>query len=211
MLLRTILLLFLALPLLAFAQLTGEASATAVSTYVFRGLKVTDATIQPAVQLALGSAYATVWASQPVKSQQDREVDFTAGLNPKLSSVTLDLGVTAYTYQSAGTTWEQYAGVSTQVGDLKPSLTVYRDWTLKTTTYQGGIAYPQKLDENLTATPKASFGVVDGSYRYWEAGVELAYAVRSLTTFAGASYASSDVRTAKRDLVVGTAGVRLSF
>lgn len=76
------------------------------SSYVFRGIKCSDSSIQP--EIALGYAltdalgvYASVWATSPFESDDSNEIDFNLGATYAIAGFTFDAGYTHYWYTSS--------------------------------------------------------------------------------------------------------------
>ncbi len=76
------------------------------SSYVFRGIKISDSSIQP--EIALGYAltdalgvYASVWSTTPFESDDSNEIDFNLGATYSIAGFTFDAGYTHYWYTSS--------------------------------------------------------------------------------------------------------------
>lgn len=176
-----------------------------VSSYVFRGVKLAEDSIQPSIKVAMGSAYAGIWLSEPLDSEFDREVDFYGGYSFALSSAwALDVGATIYHYPeldtSSGaddTTVEGYVGLNGSLGGVTLGGYVYHDFTLEATTVQGSLGYGIPLGEKLSANLAGTLGYVtfDGGddYVYYGASVQFPYKISDQSTLTvGGSYANHD-------------------
>jgi uncharacterized protein (TIGR02001 family) len=163
----------------AIAQdLSLSADMTYTSKYVFRGVKVTEQSIQPSVELSTGDFYAGVWSNQPIKSGEDNEFDFYAGFGiPVNETIKLDVGATYYYYpdSDSGATFEPYIGVTGEIMGLSAGLYLYRDIDVKAWTTQGNLGYSFPIEAaGVSLDLGAYYGNVDGrneSYRYY--GVDL--------------------------------------
>lgn len=130
------------------------------SSYVFRGIKVSDSSIQP--EIALGYAvtdalgiYGTVWASTPFESDNSNEIDFNVGATYAIAGFTFDAGYTHYWYTDSfglatnelkiGVSYDTSAAlskVSSIFADLAitPSLYYYYDLDLHANTIEVAVS-----------------------------------------------------------------------
>ena len=102
----------------AKSDLSVTVDISYVSDYVFRGVQLDNASVQPSIEAAYGDFYAGVWHSDGLSSDNGSESDLYAGYGYKLNDqIKLDAGVTRYTYQggSNGDTTEAYVGASANV------------------------------------------------------------------------------------------------
>lgn len=204
--------------LLASTAFVGAASAQdklelsanigATSDYVFRGFSQTleDPTIQGGFDATYGMFYAGIWASGvdfvdgsggPGSGDASIEVDFYAGITPKLGNVDFDLGVIYYAYPGS----ENLDGADQDYVEIKGGAsTTFQNFSI------GGVLYysPDYYAETGPALiPELSLGYEfqkvgiftpsitglvgavyleddsDSDYFYWNAG--LALAVENLT------------------------------
>ena len=207
---------------------TSSYSVTAdipyVSSYVFRGVKLTDDAIQPSIKVTAGSAYAGVWLSEPIDIDFDNEIDFYGGYSFGLSGGwSLDVGATLYYYPELDTsggaddaTIEGYVGLTGAVGGVTLGGYVYRDFTLDATTVQGSVGYGVPISEKLNANFAANLGYVTfddgGDYTYYGASLQLPYKISDQSTITvGGSYATNDIDGAEDDIFWVNAGFTYTF
>ena len=176
-----------------------------VSSYVFRGVKLTDDAFQPSIKLAAGNAYAGVWFSEPLDSDFDNEIDFYGGYSFGLANGwSLDVGATVYYYpqidDNSGldeATFEGYVGLTGTLGGVTLGGYVYRDFTLDATTVQGNVGYGVPLSEKVSCNFAANLGYVtfdDGDdYLYYSVSVQLPWQISDKATLTlGGNYANHD-------------------
>ena len=193
----------------ATTEPTASYSITAdfsyVSSYVFRGVKLADDSIQPSVKLAVGSFYAGLWYSEPFDNEFDNEIDFYLGYTFGLANGwSLDVGATAYHYPELDTsngaddsTVEGYVGLTGSMGGVTLGGYVYRDFTLETTTVQGNVGYGIPLSEQLSCNFGANLGYVTydegDDYLYYGVNVQLPWKINDKSTLTlGGNYANHD-------------------
>lgn len=195
-----------------------------VSTYVFRGVKVTDDAFQPSLKLSAGSAYGGIWLSQPFDSKFDNEIDFYGGYTFALSGGwSLDVGGTLYYYPQLDTstgadssTFEGYVGLTGTIGGVSLGAYVYRDFTLDATTVQGNLGYGVPINDKVSCNFAVTLGYVspdhgDG-YTYYGAAVALPWKINDKATITvGANYATNDIDGAKDNLFWVNAGFTYVF
>jgi uncharacterized protein (TIGR02001 family) len=193
-----------------------------VSAYVFRGAKLADDAIQPSLKLAVGSAYAGVWLSEPIDSEFDSEIDFYGGYTFALSgNWSLDVGATLYYYPEAPvtadeSTFEGYVGLTTTVGGVSLGAYVYQDFTLDATTVQGNVGYGIPVSDKVSINLAANLGYVTfddgGDYTYYSASVQLPWKISDQSTLTvGGSYANNDIPDAEDDIFWVNAGFTYTF
>jgi uncharacterized protein (TIGR02001 family) len=195
-----------------------------VSSYVFRGAKLADDCIQPSLKLAVGSAYAGVWISEPIDSEFDNEIDFYGGYTFALTEGwSLDVGATLYYYPQLDTsnggddaTIEGYVGVTGTLGGVTLGGYVYQDFTLDATTVQGNVGYGIPLSDKVSANFSANLGYVTfddgGDYTYYGASLQLPYKISDNSTFTlGGSYANNDIPDAEDDIFWFNASYTYTF
>lgn len=202
-------------------ELSVTVDVTYVTDYVFRGVKLAGASIQPSVEAAYGDLYAGAWNSNSLSDDTASEVDFYAGYGFALSDkVKLDGGVTAYTYEGGGSddSVEVYVGVSLDVL-LTPSLYYYYDFDYDVSTVEASIGYSLPID-----AIKASLDL-SGKYGWVaeDAGEQRTYAVigaavpfslsENATLTVGLDYIinDGDVLDNDKDGFVGKAGISIGF
>jgi uncharacterized protein (TIGR02001 family) len=199
-----------ALAVPAHAESLGVSTDVAFeSRYVFRGVQLQEASVQPAVTLSYGSFYAGAWFALPVGDDDvsyGDELDLFAGYSAPINeTVSFDIGVTYYTYPDAMSgffddstnTVEIFGGLSFDI-PFSPTAYVYRDFTLNTTTLEGGVSYSIPVAEKLSFDLGGSLGYVlpdgPGDYLYGLATADLSYAFSDNGSFyVGARYGGSDI------------------
>lgn len=206
--------------------------ATYVSDYVFRGVKLDDASLQPSVEAAYGDFYAGVWYSTSYRDNASpSETDLYAGYGFQVTDVIkLDGGLTRYIYsntnQSADST-EIFLGATADV-TLSPSLYYYYDFDLEVSTVEASIGYSFPIDAikaSLDLTGKVGYvyahdaapGAIE-DYTYLSAGVAVPFKLNdnaTLTVGADYIYNSEDAIAGYNggddDIVVGKVGVSIGF
>lgn len=202
------------------ARADGFVEATVSSRYVFRGLKAAEFTVHPAAELAAGNFYGGVWAALPLegKGAPDRfleEYDFYVGHGWALSDkVGLDVGATRYTYSGADDSTEAYVGFFAELGTVNPSLYLYNDFDLDTTTVEATATAAVPL-QGFPFEATARLGRVEGDDDYTYYGLDLVYPI-ALSDLAklslGLHYSGNDFGAAQPDdHLYASAAVRLSF
>ncbi len=180
------------------------ANLSAVSQYMFRGLRVSDGGLQPSVELTSGNLTAGLWANFPfdgdkVPDSSDPEFDFYGAYNFALpENITLTPGFTVYHYpkapEDAGfyrTTFEPNIALSYTVDGVKLTPKVYYDTVLKGATYEITAFYAVPL-KNIGS--ELDFTATYGGYKwkdtandsdpevkawgkYWLVGVAMPYQI----------------------------------
>lgn len=180
------------------------------SRYIFRGVQFSEASFQPAVNLSYGNFYGGAWLALPVGDDDiayGDELDLFAGYSAGLSeTVSFDVGVTYYTFPDAMSgffdqstnTVEIYGGLSLDA-PLSPSLYVYRDFTLNTTTIEGGASHSFPIAEKTSFDLGAALGYVapdtgGGDYLYGSVSADISYAFSDNGSFyVGGRFGGSDI------------------
>ena len=218
----------------AQAQQAAEASAlsvtvdvTYVSDYVFRGAQLGQAAIQPSVEAAYGDFYAGAWSSNPLSNDADlSEVDLYAGYGFAINeTLSLDAGVTRYTYEGGGKldTTEAYVGIAADVL-LSPSAYYYYDFDTEQSAYVASIGYSLPVDAiSASLDFSASVGYIQNTslfagsedYTYGSVGVSIPYALSETATLtAGVEYILNDTDvniSGDNDGIVGKVGISIGF
>ena len=218
----------------ASAQETAQSAlavtldVTYVSQYVFRGVKLADASIQPSVEASYGDIYAGVWHSNDINSSAGvSETDFYAGYNLAINETfAADLGVTRYTYNGSGSSQlnstEAYAGVKADVV-LSPSAYYYYDFDQEISSYIASLGHSIPIAKvGLSLDLSASYGWIQrpksigGDYSYWGAGVAVPYSLSETATLTAAvNYTHLDrsnfILDDNQDRVVFSLGLAVGF
>jgi len=196
---------------------------TYVSDYVFRGVKLADASIQPSVEAAYGDFYAGVWYTDALSNSTSfSEADLYAGYNLAINETfSADLGVTQYTYNGGSNddSTEVFAGVKANVL-LSPSVYYYHDFRYEVSSYIGSVGYSLPVAQlGVSLDLSATLGYIqipggNGSdYTYWGAGVAVPYKLSDTAKLTAAvNYTSLDRHApVDQDQVVFSVGLSVGF
>lgn len=125
------------------------ATVSAVSQYMFRGLRLSDGGLQPAVEMSSGNLVLGAWSNFPfngdkVPDSSDPEIDLYGSYSFALEEgITLSPGFTTYYYPKAPTnlgfyrtTFEPNLALSYVVDGVKITPKVYYDTVLEGATYE---------------------------------------------------------------------------
>jgi hypothetical protein len=186
----------------AAADVSVTTTASAVSQYMFRGLRLSDAALQPAVELGSANLVLGVWGSVPVNGDKvpdssDPEFQFYGWYNHALKNgISLTPGFTVYHFPKAPTEagfyrarFEPHVGVSYTARGARLTARVYYDFELKGPTYELGAFYALPLK---TIGSELDFTATYGGYKwtaaanhapsdlkawgkYWQIGVALPF------------------------------------
>ncbi|MBP6506919.1 MAG: TorF family putative porin [Opitutaceae bacterium] len=195
------------------------------SKYVFRGVELAKQSLQPSVEIAVGSFTGGIWTNQPITDNLDNEIDFYGGFSiPLKAGWNLDTGVCIYYYPELNTgggadstTWEPYVGIVGSAGGFSPGVYLYYDATLKVVTYQGQVGYSIPLEPaGASLDFSANLGRVDpksgSGYTYYGIGASVPFKFSEKGTFTlGVNYTHNNISGADRDAIFGTAGVTIGF
>lgn len=207
------------------SKLAVTADITYVSDYVFRGLKLAGASLQPSVEAAYGDLYAGAWHSNSISDTGGSEFDFYAGYGYAINETySLDFGVTRYTYSggSSGDTTEVYIGAKADLFSLSPSVYYYHDFDLEISSYIASIGYSLPIAQlGLSVDLSAVLGYIqipgDGQdYTYWGVGAAVPYKLSETATLTAAvNYTSTDTSniagSPDQDQVVFSVGLSIGF
>jgi len=196
-----------------------------VSTYVFRGVKITDDSFQPSLKLAAGNAYAGLWLSEPIKgSAASNEIDFYGGYTFALAGGwSIDVGATYYYYPEVDAasdvdagTFEGYVGLTGTFGGVSVGAYVYHDFTLEATTLQGSLGYGVPISSKLSCNFALNLGYVTPDsgpdYTYYGAAITLPWKITDKSTLTvGANYATNDLDNAEDNLFWVNVGYTYAF
>lgn len=188
------------------------------SRYLFRGYEFAETSFQPSVTLSKDGFFLTGWMNMPVGDDDvsyGDEVDLVGGYSNSLSDiVSFDVGVTYYMFpdstsgfgdlwkedkgETGGNTIEPYIGLSFDI-PLAPSIYLYHDIMLDTTTIQGNASYSYPLSEKTSFDLGGYIGyVIDDTggtdYLYGTASANLSYAVSDAgSIYGGVRFGGSDI------------------
>lgn len=191
------------------------------SRYVFRGVQFAETSIQPAINLGFEGFYLNAWFNLPIGDNNlvvtpgGEELDLVAGYSAPLNAVfSIDVGITYYVFPDVadhffdmfeedgdgvpGNTAELYVGVA-MAAPLSPSLYVYHDFFLDTTTLQGNLSHSVPLAEKTSFDLGGFAGYVfddagGTDYLYGAASADISYALTDNgSVYAGVRYGGSDI------------------
>ena len=157
--------------------MTVTATASLVSQYMFRGLRLSDGGLQPAVELGAGALTLGAWANLPfdgdkVPDSSDPEIDLYGSYTFALEDgITLAPGFTSYHFPKAPTgagfyrnTFEPNIALSWTMADgVKLTPKVYYDVVLKGPTYEITAFYAVPLKD---IGSELDFTATYGSYKW---------------------------------------------
>ncbi|MBC8040469.1 MAG: hypothetical protein H7Y06_08005 [Opitutaceae bacterium] len=207
------------------SELAVTLDITYVSDYVFRGVKLADASIQPSIEAAYGDFYAGVWYSDATSQTNatalfDSEADLYAGYNLSINETfSADLGVTRYTYNGGSQfdSTEAFVGLKANVL-LSPSVYYYYDFDLEVSSYIGSVGYSLPVEKvGLSLDFSATYGYIQvpaTDYSYWGVGVAVPYKLSETAKLTGAvNYTSVDTSNLnpEQDQVVFSVGLSVGF
>ena len=194
------------------------------SKYVFRGLPLARACLQPSLRLTAGDSYAGLWLNQPLTANPKPELDFNAGHNFLLTGGwTLDAGATLYYYPQADTragvprhSFEGYLGLSGAIGGTNVGAYLFRDFNLDATTFQATAGYSVPLNASATLSLSGAVGSVvpdhGASYAYCSLGATVPWKISDTATFTvGANWATHDLAGAGKNNLWFAAGLTVNF
>jgi uncharacterized protein (TIGR02001 family) len=164
----------------AAPSVTVTATASMVSQYMFRGLRLSDGGLQPSVEVSTGNLVLGAWGNFPldgdkVPDSSDPEIDLYGSYAiPLRDGLTLAPGFTSYNFPSAPTsagfyrsTFEPNIGLSWTMPDgVRLTPKVYYDLVLKGPTYEITALYALPL-KNIGS--ELDFTATLGSYKWKEA------------------------------------------
>ena len=117
-------------------ETSSSASVDVMSNYMWRGIKLSNATVvQPSVGMTYGAFGANLWAnwdngctlSTCNNNGELTETDLTLNYTFSIDKLSLDIGYIYYGLEAAGDTQEAYVSAGYDVL-LSPSLTIYHDF-----------------------------------------------------------------------------------
>lgn len=125
------------------AQESSITSELALATkFVDRGLQLGDTTFHAAIEYSQNDVYGGIWSAIPLENTGapdffEDEYDFYGGYGWALNEGTaLDVGATYYYLPDGESTFEAYVGIYAELGSVTPSLYLYNDFDLDTTTIE---------------------------------------------------------------------------
>jgi uncharacterized protein (TIGR02001 family) len=178
-------------------KLTLTGSATMVTDYIFRGVSQTQQlpAVQPEFDLTYGIFYTYIWGSNNSFNPKSIELDYGAGITPKLWGLDLNIAALYYTYPAfnSGPNGLDYLEVRTSAAHTfdKWTLSIGNWWSpdnfnasTQSDAIEGGVSYalPGKWWNFFTPSISGAFGYqwyekeeVFPRYTYWNAGLTLGF------------------------------------
>ena len=164
----------------AAPAITWTATASVVSQYMFRGLRLSDGGLQPSVEMGAGNLVLGAWANVPfdgdkVPDSSDPEIDLYGSYAFALEDgITLAPGFTSYHFPKAPTdagfyrsTFEPNIALSWTMADgVKITPKIYYDLVLKGPTYEVTALYALPLKD---IGSELDFTATYGGYEWREA------------------------------------------
>lgn len=157
---------------------TITVTGAAVSQYMWRGLRLSGAAFQPAIELGAGNLAIGLWASTPfdsgvVPDSSDPEFDIYGSYNMAVTdSLTVTPGFTTYIFPSAPTsagwyrsTFEPNIALNYTVAGFKLTPKVYYDFVTKGATVEFTAFYALPLKDLGT---ELDFTAQVGTYKWNE-------------------------------------------
>lgn len=194
---------------------TVTVTGAAVSQYMWRGLRLSGAAFQPAVELASGNFAVGLWASTPfdsgvVPDSSDPEFDLYGSYNMAISdSLTINPGFTTYIFPSAPTsagwyraTFEPNVALNYSIGKLKLTPKLYYDFVTKGATVEFTAFYALPLTGLST---ELDFIAQVGTYKWTEFANNTSPAVKAWGDYWFVGVSAPFQLTPASKLVVGFA------
>jgi uncharacterized protein (TIGR02001 family) len=183
-------------------QFNSTTDFTFASSYVFRGQKHANESVQPSVEGSFKDTYLGLWMNQPFRRQTGNEMDLYGGYRYKISpALTLEAVGTYYLYPEAKGPDNRHSleagmGARYVLRGIASTVFYYRDFKLNADTIQGALSYSiplekigGSLDLNLFAGSVSAADAapwsgnrVKQSYNYYGADATLPYRVTAATT-----------------------------
>jgi hypothetical protein len=203
-------------PVPIWPTMTVTATASAVSQYMFRGLRLSDGGVQPAVEMSTGNLTLGAWGNFPldgdkVPDSSDPEIDLYGSYSiPLAEQITLAPGFTSYLFpnapESAGfyrSTFEPNIALSWTMPDgVKITPKVYYDLVLKGPTYEVTALYALPLKD---IGSELDFTATYGGYKWTEAANDTSPDVKAWGQYWLLGVAAPFQITPKSKLTLGVA------
>lgn len=200
------------------AEVNFETSVQSI--HVDRGLKESEWTWFPSVELSSDNFYIGAWSAQPFDGGGRtrfflEEVDLYAGTGFALSEKWgMDLGATHSWTADDDDTTEAYLGIFGELGTISPSIYFFNDFDRDEQVVEGSATLAVPL-EGFPFEFTGRLGFLEGDNDYSYFGMDLVYPMRlsdSSTLSLGMHYDENDYGFgAEEGLVYGSASWRFSF
>lgn len=159
-----------------FEKFSASVSVGYESEFVFRGVEICGASINPMVNIGYDigegfAAYAGFWNNTSIDGSTYEENDFYTGLTYTIDAFTFELGYVAYTYPDGGNTNEikvaAYVDTTEWLGEfnISPAAYYWYDFTLNTNTIEIGLTYSAPVTKWLIGSEWGSINLA-GVYGY---------------------------------------------
>ena len=188
------------------ADVSFASDLTLTSSYVFRGIELSELTLHPSLEVAVDDFYAGVWAATPMEKRNSMgyvdEVDFYAGYGVEFSGATaLDFGATLYEYPSTSfdSTFEAFFGVNSEVSGTALGAYAFYDFDLEAFTLEGSLGWSIPLEETGTSLDLGlTLGAVEpdvgDGYVYYGVSAAMPFQVSDNVTITGSvNWTSHDI------------------
>jgi uncharacterized protein (TIGR02001 family) len=202
-------------PVAAAPSVTVTATASLVSQYFFRGLRLSDGGLQPSVEVAAGNLTLGAWGNFPfdgdkVPDSSDPEIDLYGSYAFALEGgVTLAPGFTSYHFPDAPTsagfyknTFEPNVALSYTVDGVKLTPKVYYDVVLRGPTYEITAFYALPLKD---IGSELDFTGTYGAYKWKDAANHASPEVKAVGQYWLLGVAAPFQITPKSKLTLGFA------
>lgn len=193
---------------------------TFASKFVYRGAEVMRDALHPSLEYSGDRAYAGYWGGYPTRNRTNettQHIFYAGALQPMGASGLLDFGAMQYVVSDAPDAPEVFVGATRQASrfnTVMPGAYAYYNFETRALTLQANADYGFKIPKmawpvNLDATVGGVVSDKTRDYFFYGACATIPYSYKQAVISLGIHYASSSVRTAKRDLVFFTVGVLL--
>jgi uncharacterized protein (TIGR02001 family) len=200
----------------AAPKITWTATASVVSQYMFRGLRLSDGGLQPSVEMGAGNLVLGAWANVPfdgdkVPDSSNPEIDLYGSYTFALEDgITLAPGFTSYHFPDAPTdagfyrsTFEPNIALSWTMADgVKITPKIYYDLVLKGPTYEVTALYAFPMKD---IGSELDFTATYGGYEWREAANDASPDVKATGQYWLIGVAAPFQLTPKSKLTVGIA------
>lgn len=166
------------------------------SEYVFRGVKQLGHNLNPGVRFDWLGSYGEIRTVFDGSDNDFTEVDYTLGHTHQQDALSIDGGITFYTFpenrpelrRAADDTYEVFLGTAYDLAQtgLRPNVYFFYDFELEDFTIQVGLDYLVDLHERLGAEAGIDVGHLfadnsDDDRFYYQAKLDLVYQINPVT------------------------------
>lgn len=193
---------------------------TFASKFVYRGNQLVGSVLHPSLEYAGDRFYAGYWGGYPTRNRANEDtyhIFYAGSLQPAGNSALVDFGAMQYVMPDSADAPEAYVGITkkaSRFNTVMPGAYAYYNFETKALTLQANADYALKLPKtawpvNLDATLGGVVSENSRDYFFYGAGATVPYSYKRSIVSLGVHYASSSLRTTKRDMVFFTVGVLL--